>query len=566
MRQAAGWQGWALAMGALLAHAHGMAQPRPDAGTLQEQQRLLPALPQPGGPRPVLPPVPEARETSPAVRITPTAFRIQGNTVFDEATLAGLLQPLVGQPTDLAGLRAAARRIKVYYQDRGYLLTDVYVPEQALPAGGGAVTLAVVEARVGRVTVRGGEASPSLPAMYALVRKELQPGDPITEDKLDRPVLLLRDLFGHEAVATVEPGGRPGEADIGFEVRPVGRRLDFSVGADNHGTRAAGDYRTFATLDAANLGADGDALAARVQLADITDTRLFRVSYTLPAIRLTRASITATRTEYALGKQFAALGATGHANVLGVSALYPLIRSRSRNLYLSLGLDHKDLEDETLASPATSQKIASVRVALLGNHADPVAADSFTSFALSATAGRLRLDAASRAVDQAPGGLDTVGSFSKLNLELQRTQYLGGNFSLYGALQAQFASRNLASAEKISLGGPTGVRGYPSGDGIGDSGALLTLEGRYQLPVSLANEPLSVSLFYDAGTVRFNQDGSAAGPNRRTVDGAGLGLLAGRAGNYLLNASMAWRLGSPLPPAGEPDRSPRFWLTAQKWF
>lgn len=566
MRHAEACRNWLVVLGTLAAAGAALAQPRPDAGTLQEPQRLLPTLPQPGGPRPILPPAPEARETSPAIRIVPSALRIQGNTVFDEATLAGLLQPLVGQPTDLAGLRSAARQVKAYYQDRGYLLTDVYVPEQALQATGGPVTLAVVEARVGRVTVRGGEASASLPAMYALVRRELQPGDPITEDKLDRPVLLLRDLFGHEAVATVEPGGRPGEADVGFEVKPLGRKVDASVGVDNHGTRAAGEYRAFATLDAANLAAEGDALSARVQLASISDTRLFRLGYTLPAIGLTRASLAATRTEYALGKQFAALGATGHANILGLSALHPLVRSRSRNLYLSVGVDHKDLEDETLASPATDQRIVSLRVSLLGNHADPVAADAFTSFALSATAGRLRLDAASHAADQAPGGAHAAGGFGKLNLEIQRTQYLGGGFSLHGTLQGQYATRNLVSAEKMSLGGPSGVRGYPVGDGIGDSGALAMLEGRYQLPVSLANEPVSVALFYDVGTVRFNRDNAGGAPNRRTLDAAGLGLQAGRFGNYLLNASVAWRLGSPLPAAGDPHRSPRFWLTTQKWF
>lgn len=557
---------WLVVLGMLVTPWAGIAQTRPDAGALQEPQRLLPALPQPGGPRPVLPPVPEARETSPAVRIIPTAFRIQGNTVFDEATLTGLLQPLVGQPTDLAGLRAAARQVKAYYQDRGYLLTDVYVPEQALPSAGGPVTLAVVEARVGRVTLRGGDASASLPAMYALLRKELQPGDAITETKLDRPVLLLRDLFGHEAVATVEPGGRPGEADIAFEVRPLGRKVDVSLGLDNHGTRAAGEYRAFATLDAANLAAEGDSLTARVQVADISETRLLRIGYTLPALGLTRVGLTATRTEYALGKQFAALGATGQADILGVAALHPLIRSRSRNLYLSAGLDHKRLEDATFASAGTGQRIDALRLGLLGNDADPAAADRLTSFGVNATAGRLKLDAASQAADQAPGGADTAGTFGKLSFELQHTRHLGAGFSLYGALQAQYATRNLASAEKLSLGGPAGVRGYPVGDGIGDTGALLSLEGRYQLPFSLGNEPVSVALFYDAGTVRLNRHPAAGADNRRTLDAAGLSLQAGRFGNYLFNASVAWRLGSPVPPAGEPDRSPRFWLTTQKWF
>ena len=120
----------------------------------------------------------------------------------------------------------------------------------------------------------------------------------------------------------------------------------------------------------------------------------------------------------------------------------------------------------------------------------------------------------------------------------------------------------------MSLGGPAGVRGYPVGEGVGDSGAMASLELRYQLPpaFNLAGEPVSVGVFYDTGSVRINQDPSAAAAQRVSLDSAGLALLAGRVGNFVINASIAQRIGSPLPPSGEPDRSPRFWLTTQKWF
>jgi len=558
---------WLIATGAAVLSAPAYAQARPDAGTLQEPQRLLPALPLPGAPRLNLPQTTTPDPPSPTVRIIPTEFRIEGSRVFAAPVLAQLLAARVNQPTDLAGLQDAARQIKAFYQAQGYLLTDVYVPQQALRTEGGPVVLTVVEAHVGDVTVRvQGNTTPAA-GVYDLVRKHLRRGDPVTEYALDKPVLLLRDLAGHDAVATVEPGAQAGSVNVLIDVRATPVRLETSLGLDNHGTRAAGEIRAFATLDAANLSGKGDALSLRAQLADPTDTRLLRLSYSVAVMGATRANLSATRTEYALGRQFAALGARGRADVLGASALHPLVRSRNRNLYLSFGLEHKQLHDETRVSPASNRRIMTAYAGVLGNFTDGMLAGAFNSYAARLTAGTVRLDDASLAADQGPGGLRTAGQFAKLNVEAQRTQFWQGGLSLQATLQGQIASKNLASAEKMSLGGPSGVRGYPVGEAVGDSGAILGLELRYPLPAAnLAGAPVSLAAFYDVGTVNFNQQGAAFGANQVTLDSAGLGLLAGRAGDFLLNASLAWRVGSPLPSGGEPDRSPRLWLTTQKWF
>ncbi len=544
------------------------AQQRPDSGTLQEPQRLLPALPAPGGPQPNLPPAPLAPPLASAVKIIPTAFRFEGNTLFDSGTLAALLAPRVNQPTDLAGLQEAAREIKAWYQGRGHLLTDVFIPQQALRTEGGVVTLAVVEARVGQVIVRTQGERVSQATAQALARQHIKSGAAITADSLDKPVLLLRDLPGYAATATVEPGAQPGESNIILDVREGGRPIEATVGADNHGTRAAGEIRAFATLDLNNPSGHGDALSARVQVAEVTATRLFRLSYSLPAVNATRVSLAATRTEYALGKQFAALGATGQADVFSVAALHPLIRSRGRNLYLSLGLDHKRLQDATVASPATTRRVSAAQLGILGNATDVIAGNTFTNYALRLTAGQVTLDDATRAIDQGPGGPNTAGSFGKLNIELQHAKFWPNRVSLHASMQAQLASRNLTSAEKMSLGGPSGVRGYPVGEAVGDSGYTAALELRYQLPsaINLAGEPTSIGIFYETGSVRTNQRPAAGPAQRVSLDSAGLGLLAGRVGNFVINTAVAQRIGSPLPSGGEPDRSPRFWITSQKWF
>jgi hemolysin activation/secretion protein len=149
--------------------------------------------------------------TAPAAgtaRITPAAFSFTGNTVFSGELLAALLASRLQQPTDLAGLTDAANAISAYYRQKGYLLTQAYLPEQAFPAEGGTVTIAVLEARVGRVTVRVEGAGISKAFAEELVAGQLKPGDAVTDYALDKPVLLLRDLAGYDAAATVQPGER----------------------------------------------------------------------------------------------------------------------------------------------------------------------------------------------------------------------------------------------------------------------------------------------------------------------------------------------------------------------
>lgn len=567
-------QRWARAAGVAailcLGAAATQAQTRPDAGTLQDQQRLIPTLPAPGGQRLQIAPPPPPPASAASVRITPGGFRFQGNTLVASQTLQGLVADRVGKPTDLAGLQQAARDVQAYYQDLGYLLTHAYVPEQTLAQQGGVVTIAVVEARIGRVGVQV-EGAPA-PHAAAIVARNLSAGDHVKEDALDRPVLLLRDLPGHAATATVQPGAKPGDVDVQVAVRSRERVVETSVGLDNHGVRPAGRGRAFATLDVLNPSGNGDAFNAKVQLAERGGNRLFRLGYAVPlGLNGTRASISAARVEYALGEPFQALGAQGVANIIGASVVHPFVRSRNRNLYGLAAVEHKSLEDElTAVASVSNQTIRLMRLGLLGNAAwEPGPGEAFTSYAATLAAGQLRMDAGSEAADSGPGGLGAHGGFVKANLELQHTHTLGGPWSFYLSGQGQWAGGNLASAEKMTLGGPNGVRAYPAGEGAGDSGYMLTTELRYQLSGRLGEQPVPVVLavFHDTGRVRLSQHPPAGtGGNHRWLAAAGVSIQAGRPGDWLAAAALAWRVGSELPSGGEPDRSPRVWLTIQRWF
>ena len=88
-----------------------------------------------------------------AVRFDVFEFVVQGNTVLDVETIERAVMPFMGPSramSDVEGARAALERA---YQSRGFQSVGVDVPEQQVD--GGVVVLQVVEATVGRLTVRG---------------------------------------------------------------------------------------------------------------------------------------------------------------------------------------------------------------------------------------------------------------------------------------------------------------------------------------------------------------------------------------------------------------------------
>jgi hemolysin activation/secretion protein len=551
-------------------------QARPDSGTILETQRpQQPTAPAPGGgPAIVLPPPPAAAPIDRSIRVTPTAFSIQGNTLFPDAALQAAVAPYVGKPTDMEGLLQAAGAVRRYYRDRGYLLTEAYLPQQQFPAAGGTVIIRVLEARVGRVNVKveGGGISESLASK--IVHTHLHTGDYISENSLDKPVLLLRDLSGFDAAASVEPGTSVGEADITVTVKPYGPKFDGLVGLDNYGVYPSGEFRVYADGNWNNPTGHGDQLSLRLQASNHSHSDLYRLGYSIPVTGYaTRLGLSATRSEYALGKQFEALGASGDAKVYDISLTHPFIRSRTRNVLGAITLERKDLTDITTSPPSDQNKqVDGVRFSVLGNWVDSAFRESFNSFTVSVFQGHLKLDPTTQALDQGTTGFNTAGSFTKLNLDFLRSTYITPKDRISVGLQAQFASKNLTSAEKMPLGGPTGVRGYAVGEAVGDSGEIVNLEYQRVLPNFGMSVPFTGSIFYDWGHVRYNENGapaalvaSATPPAvSDTLQSLGFGLTVGTYGKFLLSTQLAWRL-SDYKPTIAPDRRPTIWFSLQKW-
>ena len=548
------------------------AQQRPDAGSIIEQQRERVRIP-PEAPAvvPKADPGRPAMSASPTLHVKVSAFRISGNTVISEAELAASAGEFVGKDLDFDGLNEAANNVQRLYRSRGYFLAVAYLPEQRIQNG--VVEIAVLEGRIGKVTM---EISPQARIKESLPRgilnTHLKSGDLITERALERPLLLINDLAGVKVASALGPSKSAlGAADVKVKVVEEGGRVDGYVDADNGGNRFTGEFKVGFNLNVTNLANYGDLLSMRGFTSD-ESMNFGRVAYVVPVGYYgTRMGLSYTVFNYRLAKDFAVLKAHGKGDVATLYALHPFQRTRNANFLMQGAYEVKDLTDYVDSTASIEQrKIDSGKLGAIGDFRDGILGGGLNSYSLTYTEGKLRLGPALvLTADQNPNtGLKTHGGFNKTNLDYRRLQRINNNWNLRIALSGQYASKNLPSAEKFSLGGPEGVRAYPVGEATGDSGYLLSTELRYLVPkFKVLQGDVTVSAFYDMGDVKTNQRPLATNTaNLRGLAGYGLGLTLGREGHFLMKTSVALRAETERANSDGAKRDPRVWFQAIKWF
>jgi hemolysin activation/secretion protein len=533
------------------------AQQAPDAGQTLQQQQQAPQLPRTG---PAIDMQTPASSSMPpgGAQVMVQTIGISGNSLFTEAELLAMLGGFAGKEYDFAGLRGLAERVAAHYRGAGYPFARAYLPQQAVADG--RLRIEVVEGRYGKIQALG-EQTLAVPAQGFL--SSLRPDAVIDSASLERATLILDDQPGITISPIIRPGQELGTGDLDVRVE---RKPGFSgdVGIDNHGNRYTGEHRVRANLQWDSPFTFGDQLTARVIYSD-EDMWLGSLGYSLPlGTSGLRGNIGYAHTYYELAKDFTNLGASGTAKVGSLGVSYPIIRSQKTNLNIVATWQHKKLNDkQRLAATDDSKTSDSLPITLNFDRRDALWGGGITYGSLAYTAGKLKLGGALENTDRT-SGQNTRGSFDKLNLDIARVQATPvANLILFGRVSSQWAGKNLDSSESFSLGGASGVRAYPSGEGNGDEGWLLQLEVRYTIG------PYSPYLFHDAGRVRLNaKPGSLAtppNPNHRSLAGEGFGLRYSR-GNWDLDANLSWRSHGGKPKSDTSERNPRVWVTARYQF
>lgn len=542
----------AMALGVALLHFSPAAQAQvpPDAGqTLQQLQPPI-AAPRESQPLMIQAPLDSAPIAPGGAAVILNTVKLSGNSVFSEETLRAALGDVTGKTFDLAGLRGLAQRITDVYQAGGYPFARAILPPQDLANGD--LRIEVIEGRYGVVQAQGDDSGLARQAPAFL--DGLLPGSVIASAPLERAALLLDDLPGIQTSATMRPGTQAGTGDLIVEVARD-QRVRGDIGLDNAGSRYTGKNRVRANVDINSPFLLGDQLTVRALLSE-EKLWLGSLGYSLPlGTSGLRGNVGYSHTSYELAKEFASLHANGTAKVASAGLSYPILRSQKANLTLIATYQSKDLHDNRDSTRTYESKSSqSMPLALQFDYRD--AFDGITYGSASWTPGKLKLDAGLTAVDD----YKSNGRFHKVNLDVVRLQSLPAGFNLMAHLSWQQANKNLDSSEKLSLGGASGVRAYPSGEATGDEGGLAQLELRYDAG---AYTPYA---FMDAGRITVNAKPVAAGDNRRSLSGGGLGLRYQRQA-WSADVALAWRtLGGRSLSETNSDPKPRVWLNVEYRF
>jgi len=481
------------------------------------------------------------------VQVQLAGVRVEGTSRLDPAQLAGALPNVEGRSYDVAGLQALAADVEARARSLGFGFARAYLPPQDL--AGGILRIMVVEGQYGQVQATGPAAAQAQPWLAAL-----KPGDAIRQEPLERALLLLEQLPGVEVKATLSPGAEPGTGNLQVKAEAQ-RKTTAEIGIDNHGNTHSGSERVRASVQVDSPLTFGDQLSMAANVSQ-TGTWLGSLSYSLPlGTQGLRASIGASRSSYELGEEFASLQAHGTSNTLNATVSYPLVLKLGKTVTVSAGVQHRSLSDQFDAVGVDQHK--KTQGIPLGINADERDDSGISVGSLVLTLGRLQLDAAQQAQDDATAR--TAGRYTKVNLEAARLQRLGKDWTVYGRLSGQVAGKNLDDSEKFALGGPNGVRAWPVGEALGDDGWLGQFELRYRMD---AFEPY---LFVDAGSVRFNHSPWTDGANSRNLSGGGLGIRW-TSRDWSLDTSLAWRGGSATSTTDPGSGSPQFWLNLGRRF
>ncbi len=519
----------------------------------------------------VLPPTDAAR--APASADGPTlmvkGFALTGNTIFTSDELLALVQPWVGKPAGTDQLLDAAEAIKNRYKDAGFFLTQVLVPAQDVPNG--VVTLRVVEARIGetRAEITTQRVSPGIVDGYM---KLLPKGAAVTEQSVERPLLLLNDLPGVKVTSVLRPGAETGEADLLVKMVDEGNSFGGDGYVDNAGNESTGMVRVGADLVANGLLGFGESWTLGGLISEHNGVDLLRAGVTAPVGTYgTKATLSVTDLNYkVLGDQFKALNADGDALVGSLMVQHPVIRSRNFNLFAVAGGDVKKLDDRTSGGQNHNERVLLIgHLGVTGDFRDERFGGSLNSFTLTLNAGDNKIKTAIELEKDLndTSGHKVSGMFEHLDGDYQRLQAITDTTSVLLSMRGQFAFQNQDTSEKSSLGGPRGVRAFAVGDGVGDDLFQGTLEVRQRIPAwTLFNAPFVLSAFVDGGRVKnWHDPVSSDTDNLRTLGGYGLGLNMTSRDNFQLRLDVAHRINKGDLP-GSDNRKTRAWASLQKWF
>jgi len=540
-----------------------VAQAQTSAGQLLQQNRELEPTP------PMLPEV--SREPAPMqlkplapkpgqVSFTIKQFNFVGNRKISNDELQAIVADFLNKPITFADLTRITDSIAEYYRDKGWLARAI-IPQQDITEG--VITIRIVEAKLGGIKIDNQSKRVSDERVERWVYGRIPQASELSLDQLDHAILTLNDLPDVTVTSSLQEGAQPGDTILLLTVndKPL---FNGQVMVDNYGDSNSGKVRGSAMVSANGPLGLGDQLTAYGMYSE--GNSYGSLAYSLPVgTSGLRVGLNGSTMAYrVLNQSFQSLYANGTASTGGVSASYPLLRTRPANISAITNWNFNQFKNWTINGLNQDQTYDTsvAQFGLSGNLLDGLGGGGLNVASLIGSAGDIRRNSEG----QYDNSYNVAGNFIKLRYAVNRNQAITESLSLYLGVSGQLASKNMDSSEQLYLGGPMNVRAYGSGQGPASQGNLTTVELRQSLPYQT-----QFTAFYDMANVqtwKFNNTAANSVNNNYILQGFGASL--GWVGPYGFNLKATWaqRTGQLTDSVAQylnqnGGTSPnRFWITA----
>ena len=506
------------------------------------------------------------------MRVSVKGFKFSGfKGLASDKDLQPLVSEYLGKSLSLSDLETIADKVTLYLKEKGWLLAYVYLPPQ--DATSGIIEINISQGKsigspsiTGDITVRICEN-----LLRRIAEKSCRPGDPLNTRDIERSVLLMNDLPGIAAQASLAPGSESGSSKLDYRVKE-GALFTGVVWGDNQGNRYTGSWVGNTILSVNDPFRYGDEISLSLNRSEGLVQGGIDYIFPLCVNPGLTGNLSFTGMHYDLLEEFSALNYEGKSYIVDAGLSYPVIRSRKRNITTAVNYDYKTLTDTAANQDIRDRKINRVTFSARGDFQDTFLYSGYTSWKLGVTTGNLHESIKNISLTKAEG------SYTRFNLMLSRLQRVLERVTFDISLSSQKALNNLDSSEKFFLGGPGSVRAYPLGEGSGDEGVLIKTDFSYKIPAPANWGDLQASVFFDAGHITLNKERypedviTATNRNDYWLQGAGVGIRYDISRKFIFQGSWAHVIGdnpgrstSGSNSDGHDDKS-RYWLQGLMYF
>lgn len=493
-------------------------------------------------------------------KITVRHINFTGDRLVSESKLQELVKPYLEKEIRMADLKQLCAGISRFLQSKDYGVATAYLPKQDIVDG--VVNIAIVGGRYGNINIK--NKADLTDGIISMETALLKKGEYIRTSSLERTLLLLTDLSGISAKAFLSKGNEIGTSDLNIDINSAEKQVKWQINYDNYGSYNVGPNEVGLTANWYSPFKLGDHIYIRLNTGAINGVvadnnkglLLGAFNWQVPiGVDGSKLSLGYSKLRYSLGRSFAGLGFDGSANTANLNWIKPLQRSRLANVNLAVGFDNAKLSNMYSTNFEAKQTINRLNIGLSGDNID---ASGMNTFNINWVMGNASMDNNAEQIFN-EHVIQAGGQYNKVSCNLTREERVSDRLALLMKLDGQFADKNLVSYEKLSLGGPYGVRAYGIGEGSGDDGWLGTAELHWLLPRTKMAQLLA---FCDIGKVTINHNSwSGAGENSTCLAGYGLGLSWDRPGQSSVKLAYAWRAGNAPSTIGDsPRTNGRLWL------